>query len=131
MRSFASVVFLLVVLDGIQLSKQENCWKYGNCDPGLNCENYPLNDLTAIPRCLKCCDGGFISWDRENNGKKDCRSGIDEWEMIDCRKSNCNKDSDCCSGYCVQYSSAGRVGKCWNALCGFIKGRNLNTCCYF
>ena len=82
-----------------------------------------------MPRCSKCCDGGFMTWDRHNNGKEDCRSGIDETTgIVLCEKGICKTDSDCCSGYCSKNYPGDKVGKCWDTRCGFIKGRKLNTC---
>ena len=111
-----TVGLLILLLFDCALS---GCWKYGDCNPGPNCENYEDN------HCLKCNDGGFIPNILVGDGRKDCKNGFDEvydysfdygfqnwhiknWyggfvckpENIICGKGPHGWNHECCSGKC-------------------------------
>ena len=126
MRFCTLVVVLLVVLVGSVLSQRSSCWKYGNCNPGTNCEN-PIDPLTDEERCLSCCNGGFFTWAKWDDGVDDCTNGTDEPQERRKRdssnslksgpvnrclrpKQECTLDSECCSGTC-------KNEKCWDERC--------------
>ena len=71
-KFYTTVAVLLLLLVGSTLSNENNCWKYGDCDPGPNCENYEDN------HCWNCHDGGFLSKDKVEDGVIDCKDGSDE-----------------------------------------------------
>lgn len=114
---------LLVMLVGAELSVQDSCWIYGNCDPGPNCQN-PFDPLIGRNKCLDCCDGGYFTWDKDDDVKEDCRNGSDGWYRHSSRKSqesgevsqclrpkqSCSSHLECCSGTC-------KAGKCWDERC--------------
>ena len=111
MKFNPTIAVLLFLLVGSTLSNQNGCWRYGNCDPGPNCENNEHN------HCWSCSDGGFISLDKVEDGKEDCENGSDEFyeEVMmpnnktqkygqrSCKPkySECNESNpyECC-GYC-------------------------------
>ena len=120
MRVFTFVPAALVLFIGSTFSKQDICWKYGECDPGPNCDNYDGNGNRI---CVDCCDGGFVPLEKENDGFEDCRKGTDEWDGFflntyqkskrnECLrpKQKCSDDSECCSEICFH-------GKCWDERC--------------
>ena len=126
MRFIESIIMLMVLFVGIVLSQQDTCWKYGNCDPGPECEDWD-NGLDN-DKCFNCCDDiGFITKDKLCNGKQDCRTGTDEnpfycfafgmnlrrsqRELCFAPKQDCSVDKECCSEIC-------RNGSCWDENCG-------------
>ena len=117
MRFYKPTEILVVLSVVFGLSLQYDCteYKYGDCHPGPNCDNWK-NCRTD------CCDGGYFLDDRYCDGVEDCRKGQDEEncpnyhfksKLTKCLrpKKNCMKDSECCSGSC-------KDGKCWDELCG-------------
>ena len=119
MISFIPILLLFGVLAGTALTEEKSrCWRYGDCNPGPNCEN-PWDDDLHRHKCFRCCDGlgcdgGYISWDKLNDRVLDCRDGTDEWSIARCRSVPCTYDSACCSGICDD-------GLCWDQRCGVWK----------
>ena len=66
-----------MVVNIISCSKNDNCWRYGDCDPGLDCENWDTNSFES--RCFGCSDGGFFTKDKLCDGICDCFSCTDEY----------------------------------------------------
>ena len=125
MRIYFDIGLLLVVSIASVMCQQ--CpTSYGDCELELDpnngrCEN-PWDPSTNKTKCINCCDGGFVTRDKECDGVNDCKKGRDEWycnnstasrKFSTCFevKENCTKDSECCSGIC-------KDEKCWDERCG-------------
>ena len=124
---FNEVGVLLILLAGLGLSQQSSCptQQYGNCDPGPDCKNWDNNKFTWTnwDACFNCCNDGYITWDKVNDGIEDCSRGTDEdegysWNALfqsgglTCLrpKSDCFVNFECCSGHCMD-------GSCWDERC--------------
>ena len=126
---------LLVIFVTVTLSLQDDfddCFGYGTCDPGPNCENW--NSTTNSLKCYSCSDGGFWPFEFQCDEVVDCYNGMDELyckrddiqsKVTSCVgiREKCRFHSNCCSGYCHEFRNPRKIEKrCYYRKDGVVSG---------